>query len=82
VGAKPQYKESRLGTHPLPRAVLSLSNVGACEVMRGLVNGFRVVIRDNEHPMGSAEQYFGNMFAVVIEKSSVDFIDVSSTLLV
>ena len=68
---------------PIPTLLLSgefdpvTPKGGGDEVMRGLINGLHIVIHNNGHPMGSAEQCIGNLISAVIEKGSVNHIDAS-----
>jgi pimeloyl-ACP methyl ester carboxylesterase len=45
---------------------------GGEEVMRGLTRGLHVVIRNNGHPIGSAEKCIGEMIAAFIDRGSID----------
>ena len=48
---------------------------GGKEVLRGLTRGLHVVVRNNGHPMGSAEQCIGDMISAFIDKGSVVRLD-------
>jgi pimeloyl-ACP methyl ester carboxylesterase len=48
---------------------------GGEEVLRGLTNGAHVVIRNNGHPIGNAENCIGSMFAAFLERGSVTGLD-------
>lgn len=50
---------------------------GAEEVLNGLANGLHVVIRNNGHPMGSAEDCIGKMISEFIDRGSVTGLDIS-----
>jgi len=50
---------------------------GAEEVLKGLSRGLHVVVRNNGHPIGSAEQCIGNMIKSFIDKGEVKQLDTS-----
>jgi pimeloyl-ACP methyl ester carboxylesterase len=50
---------------------------GGVEVLRGLTHGLHVVIRNNGHPIGSAEQCIGKMIGGFIDKGSTSGLDYS-----
>ena len=50
---------------------------GGEEVLRGLRNGRHVVIRNNGHPIGTAEQCIGSMIAAFVDKGIAEGLDVS-----
>jgi pimeloyl-ACP methyl ester carboxylesterase len=50
---------------------------GGEEVLRGLLNGRHVVIRNNGHPIGSAELCIGSMIAAFVDKGIAEGLDVS-----
>ena len=50
---------------------------GGDEVLRGLSRGRHIVIKNNGHPIGSAERCVGNMVGAFIDKGSVDGLDCS-----
>lgn len=55
---------------------------GGEEVARGLSRGLHVVIRNNGHPIGNAEQCIGAMIDAFIEKGGVDGLDTSCAALI
>lgn len=48
---------------------------GGDEVARGLSNGLHVVIRNNGHPIGSAEACIGQMISAFLDRGSADGLD-------
>jgi len=50
---------------------------GGEEVLKGLTRGLHIVVRNNGHPIGSAEQCSGNMIGSFIERGSVADLDSS-----
>ena len=50
---------------------------GGEEVLRGLTRGLHVVIKNNGHPIGSAEQCIGNLIGAFVDKGSVIGLDYS-----
>jgi pimeloyl-ACP methyl ester carboxylesterase len=48
---------------------------GGEEVLRGLSHGLHVVVRNNGHPIGSAQQCIGAMIGALIDKGSVEGLD-------
>jgi pimeloyl-ACP methyl ester carboxylesterase len=61
---------------PIPTLLLSgefdpvTPPIGGEEVLRGLAQGLHIVIRNNGHPMGSAEECIGAMIFSFIDKGS------------
>jgi hypothetical protein len=66
---------------PIPTLLLSgefdpvTPPAGGDEVLRGLTQGLHIVIRNNGHPMGSAQDCIGAMIGSFIDKGSVKGVD-------